>query len=122
MVTDLKDILEIILALVLCVLIIWLAYKFSRIFALRTGGRFSGRYMHEIERIAVGTGSYITILQCGTGYYLVGVTQDNISILAELDKETLQELPEVHEAAEESEFFMKLKSELENIKNKRNVR
>jgi flagellar protein FliO/FliZ len=122
MVTDLKDILEIILALVLCVLIIWLAYKFSRIFALRTGRRFSGRYMHEIERIAVGTGSYIAILQCGTGYYLVGVTQDNISILAELDKETLQELPEVHEAAEESEFFMKLKSELENIKNKRNVR
>jgi flagellar protein FliO/FliZ len=126
MVTDLKDIIEIIMGLLLCGFIIWLAYKFSRMISIRSVGSLKARYLHEVERIAMSTESYITLLQCGTGYYLVGVTKESINILAEINEETLQELPDASpvntDDTKESEFFTKLKSELENIKNKRNVR
>ena len=104
--------------MLLCALIIWLAYKFSRMLASVSGGRFRAKYMKEIERIAMGTESYISLVQCGSDFYLIGVTRQNISILGRVEEDTLQEIsPGTLEGTgfkienlRDSEFLKKLKS------------
>lgn len=128
--TDLKDIMGILLAMLLCGLIVWLAYRFSRMLAGLSGGRFRTRYLREVDRLATGTESRISLLQCGKKYYLVGIGKQEIRLLAELDEETLQELPRTPADPavpgtahlKESEFLQKLKSGLSDRRNKYNDR
>ena len=121
-----KDILGIILALFLCALIIWAAYRFSRFLANASGGRFRTKYLRELERAAVSTDARISLFQCGSEYYLLGITKQNISLLAVLNDEQLTELPELPvgpavwklDGLKESAFFKKLKSGIEERNNR----
>lgn len=125
-----KDLFGIIIALVLCGLIVWMAYRFSRMFALRMGGRLRAKHLREVERIAMGTESYITLLQCGSRYYLAGVTRQSINLLAEIDEGSLTELPPPDTGSgslkmnviRDSEFYKRFSAGLVDKKNRKNPR
>lgn len=110
----LQSIAKIIMAMILMLLIMYLAYRVTRFLAERTmkGGK-RGNYLREFDRLGMGPEQYIAIVRAGSSYYLIGVTKQNISILSEISEEQLVELPEeerevVTGGAANSEFYRKL--------------
>lgn len=71
------------------VCIIYLSYWFTK----RVGAGFSGavgsRNLKIIESLQVGPNRNVTIVRAGDRYYLIGITQQQITCLAELGADEL---------------------------------
>lgn len=75
--------------LCLVVLILYLSYvaaKFIGKSSIR-GGR--SRYMRMIDQMPVGQGRAVSVVQAGDRYFLIGISEKQISMLAELEEEGL---------------------------------
>ncbi|MDR1663301.1 MAG: flagellar biosynthetic protein FliO [Clostridiales bacterium] len=68
-----------------------LAYFSTKLLAMSRGGKFRStkRNLEVIESIGVGAQSVVQIVRAGEKFYLIGVTKESVSLLAELDAETL---------------------------------
>jgi flagellar protein FliO/FliZ len=67
-----------------------MAYFSYRMMSSSRGGRRSAsRNLQIIESIGVGIQSSVQIVRCGETYLLIGVTKEQVTMLAEIPKEQL---------------------------------
>jgi len=72
-------------ALAIIVLMLILTYYASRWYARRMStSPGSGRYIRFCDRVAVGQGSSLAIVQVGEKYYLLGISEKNMQLICEL--------------------------------------
>ncbi len=83
-----SDVFSIILALVGTVGVIVLTYYGSRWYANQFLKRIgsNGQHIKVVERLIVGKNGSIIIIDIQGNQYLIGVTENNIQILTELEK------------------------------------
>ena len=74
--------------LLLVVFVVLLAYYSTRLMAsARSGRKRGGRHNLEIiEGVGVGAQATAQIVRAGSRYFLVGVTKERVTLLAELDE------------------------------------
>jgi flagellar protein FliO/FliZ len=88
--------------LLIIVFVILLAYYSLKMMAFtRAGGRLGNAKanLSIVESIGVGANSMVQIVRAGEKYYLLGVTKERITMLAELD-ETKMDLSEIKKMPE----------------------
>ncbi len=115
-----KEIWTVVFGLILTCLIIYMAYRFSRMLAQRTAGRFKNRYLKEIDRMVMGQEEYISLVRIGSEVHLIGVTKQNINYMSKIDDEILIELEKEEKQVEShspdfptyGEFFGRLKDKM----------
>lgn len=78
----------------LCIvaLIIYLSYVAARFIArspLRNG---NSRYLRMVDQMPVGQNRAVSVIQVGDRYFLVGIAEKQVSLLAELGEEDLSPL------------------------------
>lgn len=79
------DVLTMIGAFAIIVLMLVLTYYASRWYARRMStSPGSGRYIKFCDRVAVGQGSSLAIVQVGEKYYLLGISEKNMQLICEL--------------------------------------
>ena len=86
-----KDVGQIFYIVLLVVFVALLAYYSTKLLASARGGRFGGakRNLELLESIGVGTQSTVQIVRAGEKFWLIGVTKEQVTMLAELDREQL---------------------------------
>ncbi len=72
-------------SLVIMVAVIAATYYLSRWYAGKMGRSVSGRHVKVVDRVILGPGSAVCILEAGGKYYLVGVSDKNIQLICELE-------------------------------------
>ncbi|MDR1135000.1 MAG: flagellar biosynthetic protein FliO [Clostridiales Family XIII bacterium] len=82
----LGDIWSIILALIGITLVLALTYFVSKWYAGRIGHTASGQHIKVVDRIVVGKNSSIIVIELGEAQYMIGVTEQGVSIMKELDE------------------------------------
>lgn len=105
--------------LCLVVLILYLSYvaaKFIGKSSIR-GGR--SRYMRMIDQMPVGQGRAVSVVQAGDRYFLIGISEKQISMLAELEEEGLVPL-EMEEPVSQAGIpdFKEIMRRLEEVRKK----
>jgi flagellar protein FliO/FliZ len=63
--------------------------SFRMISSSRGGRRGASRNLQIIESIVVGIQTSVQIIRCGEKYLLIGVTKEQVTLLAEIPKEQL---------------------------------
>lgn len=76
-------------ALLLVVIIIFLSYFASKSLAKGATKLGGAKHMNVIDRIVVGQDRALLIVQIGSNYYLIGSSDQNISLLKELNPDDL---------------------------------
>lgn len=84
-----KELITLVFALILTIIVIYLAYISSKALARRMGGSGKSRYLKEIDRIGLGPEQFVSIVRSGDSYYMVGVTKQQITLLSEVDESQL---------------------------------
>ena len=78
--------------ILLCVIIIVACYYTTRFIGKRSQGgqgHTGGKNIKALETFRVTQNKYLQLIKCGDKYLLIGVTKDNISVLSEIDPESL---------------------------------
>ena len=85
----LQDILGLLWALAAVVVVLVLAYLFTKHVGgrLLLGSRYRGRHIAVLEQAAVGRDQRLLLVQVGERIYLLGATPGGITCLKELDPE-----------------------------------
>ena len=97
----------------LFILIVAAAYYAARILGKHYSGRISpAKQMSIIDRLDLGRDRFLLIIQTGGRTLLVGVTNQHMQTLAELDAEELSYPPEISAGAD---FFRIWKNKLQNL-------
>lgn len=82
-----SDIMNLVWALVGVVLVLFLAYYLTKLYAKKFSTALgNGRQMKVIDRIPVGKGSAIAVIDVAGRQYLVGVCENSITLLSELEE------------------------------------
>lgn len=112
----LGQILELVL---IFAVVVALAYFSARFMQRRALGAASGRYLKTVEIIALGTSARLALVQIEGRRLLLGVTDHQISLLAELE-EGEQEGPDLEPENGEGPFLERLRALLERARGLRN--
>lgn len=78
-----------ILTFIAVVAIIYLSYLASKYVGKGMNRTGSSRYMKVLDQLMIGQDRYVTVVQAGDRYLLLGVTSQQISLLKELDADDL---------------------------------
>ena len=100
---NIKDIFSLVLALIGIVLVLFLTYYGTRWLSKKSVPGLKSKYMKITDRMMLGQNKFLAIAEINNKYYLLGVTENNISILKELDD--FHPLPE---GIEENMYFDKI--------------
>lgn len=95
MIDILSTIIPLVLALLAMAAVIYLSYIFSKYVAAGAGRMNGAKYMRIVDRMVLGQDKMMMIVQIGDGYYLTGVTAQNVQLIKELSGEDLIELEAV---------------------------
>ncbi len=95
-------------------IIIYFAYRFSRMLGSRTAGRFKNKYLKELDRMVMGQEEYISLVRVGSEFHLIGVTRQNINHMSKIDEESLVEIDVDKPTGQTaySEFFSRLRNKI----------
>ena len=82
--------------LVLIAAVLFLAWFATKQIAQRPGlqgfgGRLSNRDMRVLAQLPLGSQQRLVVAECGTHYFLLGVTEHQITLLSELSEEEVQQ-------------------------------
>jgi len=97
---NIKNIFSLVLAIIGIILVLFLTYYGTKWLSKKSGSGLRSKYMNITDRMMLGQNKFLAIAEISGKYYLLGVTENNISILKEL--EDFQPLPA--EAGENPEF------------------
>lgn len=102
--SSLNSFVQLLGAILIFLLVLALTY-----FTTKWLGGFQKSKMHNknlqiIETLQIASGKYIEIVKAGELYLVVAVGKEEVSMLAQLTKEQLTELPEVTEQASAKQF------------------
>lgn len=82
---NIKDILSLILAITGIILVLFLTYYGTKWLSKKSGSVLKSKYMNITDRMMLGQNKFLAIAEINGRYYLLGVTESNISILKELE-------------------------------------
>lgn len=91
-----EDVLPLLGSIILIIVILYLCYWFSKFMARRVGNMGSTRNMKICERVALGQDKCLVIAEVSNKYYLISVTNNNISLLKEIEDYTPPEVPDAN--------------------------
>ena len=100
---NIKDIFSLVLALIGIVLVLFLTYYGTRWLSKKSVPGLKSKYMKITDRMMLGQNKFLAIAEISGKYYLLGITESNISILKELND--FQPLPE---GIEKNMYFDKI--------------
>lgn len=89
-----ESFLQLIGVLLIFVFVLALTYFTTRWMAGYQKGRTNNRNLKVIESMGVGNGNLISIIQAGDKYLLVAVGKDKVTMLTQLDKEEIKDIPQ----------------------------
>lgn len=93
MIDQLKGFVSLFFVLILFVLVLFLAYHATKFLGKRFSMSSAGtRYIKVLDRVVVGQDRVILLLQVGGKTMLVGMTQQGVAKLSDIDEEDLVEL------------------------------
>jgi len=111
MLENFSSFLSLIGALLTVVIILFLAFFFSRMLGKTWNRASSGRNLKIIEQLSLGPDRQILLLKVQNEVYMVGVSQAGIQILAKLEGEISEEDTSGSEPAGFKELFEKFSSQ-----------
>jgi len=91
-------------SLVITALVIVLTYLASRWYAGKMKHSVAGRHLKVVDRVALGSGCALIVVQAGDKFYLLGQGDKNIRLICELDAFT----PELYETLGNQTSFQQL--------------
>ena len=96
--------------LVLFVIVLWVTWAVTKWTAGYQKGRWAGGNIEMLESFRIASDKYVQIIRVADKYLAVAVAKDTVTLLAELDKQTLL-LPEegVHGKASFREILEKVR-------------
>ena len=71
--------------------VLLLAYYVTKLIARSKSRGRDGLNLNIVESISVGSNSFIQLIRCGEKYLVVGITKENVNLLAVLSKEEVTE-------------------------------
>lgn len=83
-----SDLRELIMVLCLCGFVFYLTYRITQFISKRAMGKASCRNLHIIEQVKIGKDQRIAVLKVGEGYYMAGITSEQIQF-EKLDNEII---------------------------------
>lgn len=106
--------------LLIVILVIYLSYVGSKMIGKGFRGKRNTRYMNMVDQLVVGQDKSIAIIKVGPNYYMVGITNNGITLLSNLEEEDLIELPiENMQMPESVKSFRNIVEKVENYKNQK---
>ncbi|WP_124066911.1 flagellar biosynthetic protein FliO [Clostridium sp. E02] len=82
--------------LLITILILYLSYVFTKSLGKGIGmKKQGGSSMQMLDRLPLGQDKAIAIVRTGNHYFLIGIASSQISLLAELSEEDIQNNPQV---------------------------
>lgn len=88
-------IIEVLYLAIVLVVVGFLAYYSSRFLSKKSNSFLSGKYLNVIDRIMISNDKYILLIKAGEKIMIVGVTNQNMSLLGEMDKDEVLDLDNV---------------------------
>lgn len=112
--SDMDTFLQLVTVLILFVIVLTITYFTTRWIANYEKGKLRNRNIEVIETYKVMTNKYIQIVRTGDKYLVIALGKDDISMLAELEKDQI--LLEDTEVSNKS--FKEILEKAKNIKKK----
>lgn len=91
-----EDVLPLIGAIIAIAFILYLSYLFSKFMAKRVGNISNSGNIKICERVALGQDKGLVVTHICGKYYLLGISNNNISMLKELEEYTPPEVPQTN--------------------------
>ena len=82
---NVKDVFMLIISVIGIILVLLLTYYGTKWLSSKSSLGLKSKYMTITDRMMLGQNKFIAIAEINNKYYLLGVTENNISILKELD-------------------------------------
>ncbi len=92
------------------------AYLTTKYISKKSGRVMKSRYISVLDRMALAKDKSLYLTEVGGKYLLIGVTNQGINTLGEIDKEALGDIGEASSTAGESSVFGKAASFFSNAK------
>ncbi|MGN0620666.1 MAG: FliO/MopB family protein [Porcipelethomonas sp.] len=90
------------------ILILYLAYISTRILGKRMSIKGTKKNIKVLETLSFGQGKSVAVIQSAGKTLLIGITNEQITLVSELDPEKLEKEPEAPETMEFSQAFKKV--------------
>lgn len=84
---------KLIVLIILCVVIIVACYYTTKFVGRKQLGRYAKSNFKNIDIYRINGNKYLQIIQVGNRYFCISVSKDNISVIAELNKEDIVNWP-----------------------------
>jgi flagellar protein FliO/FliZ len=85
---------QIIFFVIVFIGIIFLAYYCTKFLGKSKIQAMNGKNISVIESINIGIGSALYIIKAGEQYFLISVTKENISLISEINADTIKVAPQ----------------------------
>lgn len=89
--TGVNSIVQFVTVLIIFIIVLALTYFSTKLVGGVQKNRYAGSNMEVIESIGIGNNKYAQILRVGDKYFAVVVCKDTVTLLGEIDKESLNE-------------------------------
>lgn len=83
---EIKEIISLILSIIGIILVLFLTYYGTRWLSTKTSLSLNSKYMKIVDKIILGQNKFLAIAEINNKYYLLSITEKNISILKELEE------------------------------------
>jgi len=93
------------------------AYVMTKYFSKKARRTIKSRHICVLDRMALAKDKSLYLAEVGGKCLLIGVTNQNINTLGEIDKNALEDLSEASSGVGEAGFFSKTASFFSNAKN-----
>lgn len=93
-----KDIFSLIFSIIGIIVVLFLTYYSTKWLSTKTNVAMKSKYMNIIDKIMLGQNKFLAIAEICNKYYLISITENNISIIKELEdfKPLINESPEIN--------------------------
>ena len=111
---SIKDIITLVMSVMGIILVLLLTYYCTKWVSSKTALTLKSKYMHIEDKIMLGQNKFIAIAQIYNKYYVLSITEKNISILKELD-----DFQPLHNEDESNLNFNKILNAYKNQSNRK---
>lgn len=84
------QILEIVVYIIVIAAVLWLSHYVTKKLSNNIGGFNSSKYIKHVDRMALSKDSFLSVVQIGDKYMVLGVSADRIDMLKEFEEDALK--------------------------------
>ena len=114
-----KSVLKLIGLIILCILIIAASYFTTRFVGKRQLKGSAKSNIRNIDIFRISPNKYLQIVEIGERYFCIAVAKENISLIAELNKEDIKNFPPVPTEKSFKETMAEILKKKENADHKK---